>query len=95
METNKRLSDNLKIRKIIEKHIIEELNNIEPTDILINIENDERLNKMFEKFEGDVISNPEIAKLEDDIFKLIKLSLKNCKSHIKQFMPLWLIDMKK
>ena len=67
------------------------LDNINPTDILLEFENSKEIQEKTRKMDGDIFSNHRIQKLEDDAFKLIKLTIRNLKLHTKQFIPLWLI----
>ena len=91
MEADMELIDKDKIRRIMAKHINTALDNLEPTDILINFEEDTYVQNAVKKLGGDVLSNPKITKFEDDALKLIKMSIRNCKAHINQFVPLWII----
>lgn len=87
------LLDQNAVRKVLVKHFNNELDKIEPTDILQNFENDKFIQEKVKKLGGDVFTNPKIEKFDDDdSLKLIEMSIRNCKLHIEQFLPLWLVE---
>lgn len=88
----KTLLDQNAVRKVLVKHFNNELDKIEPTDILQNFEDDKFIQEKVKKLGGDVFTNPKIEKFDKDSLELIEMSLRNCKVHIEQFLPLWLVE---
>lgn len=92
MSRSRDLLDQDSVRKILVKYFNNELDKIEPTDILQAFESDKQIQEKVKRLGGDVFTNPEIEKFDDDALKLIEMSIRNCKTHIEQFLPLWLVE---
>lgn len=88
----KNLLDQDAVRKVLVKHFNNELDKIEPMDILQNFEDDKFIQEKVKKLGGDVFTNPKIERFDDDSLELIEMSIRNCKLHIEQFLPLWLVE---
>lgn len=89
---NIELIDDDRIRKLLAKKIIHELDNIDPTDILADFECSDSLSKIIWREKGTVDSNPRIKKLDIQALKLIKMTIRNLRRHVRQYVPLWIIN---
>ena len=83
-----------KFRKVLAEVINDALDDIEETDILNAFEDSGEIVNLTQSMDGDVFTNPEIDKLEEDAFKLIKQTIRNLQKVVTKEMPLWIISPK-
>ena len=90
----KRIMNQKKFRKVLAEVINDALDDIEETDILNAFEDSGEIVNLTQSMDGDVFTNPEIDKLEEDAFKLIKQTIRNLQKVVTKEMPLWIISPK-
>lgn len=88
------LIDRDHIRKAILKELIRAIDDICIEDLVCEIEQNKTIEKEAKKLGGDIYSNPKLAKFDKDIDRFTRMSIRNIKLNLKQFVPLWLLKFK-
>ena len=89
------LIDREDVRGVMVKHILNQLNDIDPMEILEEFEFDDKIENITNKLDGDVFTNKKIADFESDAVKLINITLRNLKRQVKQMVPLYIVTKRK
>lgn len=83
-----------KYRNLLAEVIAENINTFEPEDLWCEFTETDEVRKLINNLDGDIDTNPVIAKFNDEGVALVKQSLYNLSAYIKQQLPLWIISDK-